>query len=383
MRLFSTVFLVQLILSVYLGYRIGQTFPRKGPWRVFLYALLGIELLIYFIGWVFMDMFPIRTLGVIMKYCNSFFLLSCLMVLPVLLLNLFRRYFFRGYRIRYAIENDKKIRRISSGFILLSFVIALFGMYFGKKRVTEPVVRTLSLELGESRDILIREKRELKVALITDLHISESIGLSEVKTIVDLVMSQNPDIILMGGDHIDHFGYFAYTPEIIHLLGEKLQAPYGKYYVLGNHEYRADMEEKIQWITRVGGTLLRDDIVFPADSAFCLIGRDDATNIRRESLSSLTGRAGVRDKAIIVLDHQPVPLDSLEACKVDLALCGHTHAGQIWPFGMLVRLKYASLAYGMHQQGNSRIYTSSGVGAASPAYRMGTRSEIVIFDLKL
>ena len=57
-------------------------------------------------------------------------------------------------------------------------------------------------------------------------------------------------------------------------------------------------------------------------------------------------------------------------------LSGHTHNGQIFPFGLLVKLKFKNL-YGNYNKNSSNLYVSSGAGCWGPRMRLGTSNEIV------
>ncbi len=67
---------------------------------------------------------------------------------------------------------------------------------------------------------------------------------------------------------------------------------------------------------------------------------------------------------------------------VDLQLSGHSHAGQIIPFGLLTKLLYKGYDYGLRREGDFSIYTTSGVGTWGPPMRTGNSPEIVAIKLK-
>ena len=66
---------------------------------------------------------------------------------------------------------------------------------------------------------------------------------------------------------------------------------------------------------------------------------------------------------------------------VDLVLCGHTHAGQIFPFGLLVLLDQGFL-HGLYKINDKmQAYVSSGAGFWGPPVRIFAPSEIAILNL--
>jgi predicted MPP superfamily phosphohydrolase len=216
--------------------------------------------------------------------------------------------------------------------------------------------------------------------LACDWHIGEMIGKKAVQHAVGLCNSQNADIIVIPGDIIDYETRFAEKQHIEEDL-QKLKAPLGVYMTLGNHEYRANRFAKLRWIEKAGITLLVDSVITPPDSSFYLIGRDDFVNRRnRASIQTLMHQADTL-RPVIMLDHQPNRLNEAAMNHVDLALYGHTHNGQVWPYSLLLQLVY-ECAYGYYRKGDTHYFISSGVGSAGPPYRIGTHSEIVVLHLR-
>jgi len=66
----------------------------------------------------------------------------------------------------------------------------------------------------------------------------------------------------------------------------------------------------------------------------------------------------------------------------DLQLSGHSHAGQLFPFGTLTKFIYKGHDYGFHRLSRFAIYTTSGVGTWGPPLRTGNSPEIVVMELK-
>lgn len=67
---------------------------------------------------------------------------------------------------------------------------------------------------------------------------------------------------------------------------------------------------------------------------------------------------------------------------INLQLSGHTHKGQIFPFGYLTRRLYNGYDYGLHSDGDFSIYTTCGTGTWGPPMRTGNTPEIVAIRLK-
>ena len=78
---------------------------------------------------------------------------------------------------------------------------------------------------------------------------------------------------------------------------------------------------------------------------------------------------------MILLAHDPSTFKRASALGVDLQLSGHTHGGQIFPFGLLVRLAVPFVA-GLYERGGSLLYVSRGTGFWGPPMRLLAPAEI-------
>ncbi|MDO4707628.1 MAG: metallophosphoesterase [Porphyromonadaceae bacterium] len=270
-------------------------------------------------------------------------------------------------------------KRIGQGATLaLSAIIFVLCLYSGYHNVRYPEVVHERLFIERLTPQGVAAEHRLRLALLTDLHIGEGITPDYVERAVELILAEQPDLILVGGDYIDHDIIYAREDRIQSAM-RRLTAPHGTYYVLGNHEYRSDTLANMSWVAEVGGTLLIDSVAYPADSLIALVGRDDYVNLSRRALHELTAELD-QARPIILLEHTPQGIDSLQNNPIDLALYGHTHGGQLWPMHALIWLKYGIIE-GRKEQGQTTIHVSSGIGAAGAPYRIGTRSQIVIYDL--
>lgn len=217
----------------------------------------------------------------------------------------------------------------------------------------------------------------LKIVAVSDIHLGYGTDKSMLKGYVERINALRPDLILIGGDLIDN--------SIVPLRAERmdeelsrLKAPLGIYMVPGNHEYISGIEASIDFIRQTPITLLRDTVVM-LPNGIQLVGRDDRHNNRRQSLEELTANLDP-SRPVILLDHQPYHLEQTEEAGVDLQFSGHTHHGQIWPLSILTDYLF-ELSYGHKQLGNSHIYVSSGLSLWGPPFRIGTDSELVVFDI--
>jgi predicted MPP superfamily phosphohydrolase len=169
------------------------------------------------------------------------------------------------------------------------------------------------------------------------------------------------------------------------LLAElrRLSAPLGVWGVLGNHEFHAVSKDNASFFDAAGIHLLRNAWVEPRPG-LVLAGVDDAPATAGAAVSAPPVKellAGRPPGALLLLSHIPLTPQVITAAGVDLMLAGHTHAGQIWPFGVLVRQRFA-LFEGRYDLGSSTAIVSRGAGTWGPRMRLWQPAEILRVSLR-
>ncbi len=260
-----------------------------------------------------------------------------------------------------------------------TFAIALSG--WGVWSAVRPVeVKRLTVRLKKLPEAL----RGLRLVQLTDMHVGPTIGRNFVEDIVGKVNELDADIVAITGDLID--GSVEELGEAVRPLG-RLRAKHGTYFVTGNHEYYSGADEWLTFLLEIGVRPLRNEHVEVGDNGASIhvAGVDDWTahqfgNGHGSDMSrALEGRD--ETKPVVLLAHQPVHFDQAKEHGVDLQISGHTHGGQIFPFGFLTRLVQPFLS-GLHRRGDSQIYVSSGTGYWGPPMRIAAPSEITLIELE-
>ena len=82
----------------------------------------------------------------------------------------------------------------------------------------------------------------------------------------------------------------------------------------------------------------------------------------------------------MLLYHRPDNWQFVSQSGVDLMLCGHTHAGQIFPFDLITRRYFPNL-HGLYSKNGAHLYVSTGTGTWGPAMRLGSVNEITMINL--
>jgi predicted MPP superfamily phosphohydrolase len=232
---------------------------------------------------------------------------------------------------------------------------------------------------------------DIRIVLISDLHIGSTVKKSWVKRIVEKANNAQGDIVFIAGDIFD--GNLDIVKDIQGVISnlKTFNAPLGVYAVLGNHDvdrqsFSGGRTERIAQIMKEADIVLLQDEMCEIREGLFLAGRKDARPIgmnaeRKTALELLSGIDGT----IIVLDHQPTQFPQLQDAGADLVFSGHTHNGQLFPANLLTKIifkKAGSVSYGYWQGKTMQGVVTSGAGVWGPPLRVGTNSEITVINLK-
>jgi predicted MPP superfamily phosphohydrolase len=234
-------------------------------------------------------------------------------------------------------------------------------------------------EVGVKLERLPPALSGLTIVQLTDVHIGPTIGRNFLEHVVERTNAAKPDAIVITGDLVD--GSVASLREHVEPLA-KLAARHGVYFVTGNHEYYSGVDEWLAELERLGVRPLRNERVSIGDRAASieLAGVDDSSARgtgpgRGPDYARALGSAPP-DRELVLLAHQPSQIVHAARANVGLQLSGHTHGGQIWPFGALVRLNQPYVA-GLHRHNDrTQIYVSRGTGYWGPPMRLFCPAEI-------
>ena len=365
-----------LFLFPYLGWRAGQVLgPRLR--RVF-WGLLALVFVLFSIALLIHRRFEADWMSAVMNGSVYIFFSTMYATAVVVGVNVLRYIDARTLKLyasaRPAVKQGAKVVAF-----IATLAVFFTTMVIGHRNVRYPRVMYQKYTVKRLVPEGAQPEKRMRLVFFSDLHIGEAMTPDYIARAVKLIQDQQPDLILCGGDFIDHRAVYAYDPRVMASL-RSLHAPMGVYYVLGNHEYRDDLEANIRWVSEVGGTLLRDSIAFPGNGPLTLIGRDDHVNGNRKPFEVIANEADPLRGPVVLMEHTPASIDSIGDSPVDLILCGHTHGGQIWPGQLMVWWRYGMVS-GTRPVGEREVCISSGIGSAGATYRVGTRSEIRVYDL--
>lgn len=225
----------------------------------------------------------------------------------------------------------------------------------------------------------------LKVIHMTDLHFGKFMFEREVRAWVNAANLEQPDVVVITGDIIDHALSNQKLESLAIELG-KLKAKLGVFATLGNHDYytasgtRFDVNILISQLERHGiKYLVNQGIALRPD--FFLAGVDDywAGTVRvAKAIQNAPS-----DTAILLLSHNPDILPKVPK-RVGLMLSGHTHGGQIRaPFGKsLACISKHGERYQMgFVQEKTSAFVSRGLGTTGVPIRTFCPAELVVLEL--
>ena len=211
---------------------------------------------------------------------------------------------------------------------------------------------------------------------LTDVHVGRTIKRDFIEKLVAKTNQLNPDMVVITGDLVD-----LPISQIEHDLYplKELNAP--TYFILGNHEYFHGIDETLAYIRELGIVPLLNEhvVVGEGDQQFNLVGLNDVSGLRAGMHPPDKARAFAsvdQSKTCIVLAHQPKMITEMEGYRCDLMLSGHTHGGQIFPFGLLVMAAQPYIAGLYAHTPEQQIFVSRGTGYWGPPLRFLAPSEI-------
>jgi predicted MPP superfamily phosphohydrolase len=225
----------------------------------------------------------------------------------------------------------------------------------------------------------LRREAPLRIAFASDFHAGSTTGddlLSEACRLLDAL---EPDVLLLGGDFVS-----VRASDIRRLAPElaRINAPYGKFGVPGNHDLRANYREVEAALRDAGVTVLRNGrqtLAKPFDD-ITICGLDDMTRGTPRADLAMDGVDGTR----VVLMHSPDGLEAIGDRTFDLALCGHTHGGQLvlpwgvplWVPGDGLNRTYCHGRFGVGADEASTLIVSRGVGCSTLPLRTFAAPEV-------
>ena len=263
--------------------------------------------------------------------------------------------------------------------ILFLIVLAVLFLIYCRYSTYQLVEKHFKITKHTTLDIKEGKKTGLMIAQISDSHFSPFYSPKRLDKIVEKLNAAKPDIVLFTGDLIENYRYWETRDcEIISQQLTKINAPKGKFAILGNHDYRSNGQDAVSEILAAGGFVLLNN---------------QSTLVEQISLTGIDdGQEGQPDyntqpkdaRFSILMVHEPDQVQHLPDLDCfDLILSGHSHGGQIrFPI-----LPYKNFGSKLYDQGiyaltsQTSLVVNTGLGTTGPPLRFRVIPEILYFHL--
>lgn len=230
----------------------------------------------------------------------------------------------------------------------------------------------------------------IKIVHFSDLHYNRAITLSKVKSVIKEINLINPDIVVFTGDLTDKDVTLTEDDysDLIKVLSV-INAKYGKYAILGNHDYAHEEDEIIKVYNKSGFKYLENsyDIIYNKNNESIFIGGIGSVSYNKDNLDKTF--EDIKDNNDldykIILVHEPDISDNItKDYEVNLILAGHSHNGQIrLPIiGALYTPPHSKKYYdNYYNLDGTNLYISSGIGVSSINYRLFNKPSINFYRI--
>lgn len=400
----SLFFLIIAIIEIY-AFQAVKTFT-KVRWVLFTYSAISLGV-IFFIAYQFTQFdrsvgqtkMSMITLGLLLLV-----LIPKLIITFILLLEDVFRVFsgsmnhFSGPSIGVSFlpERRKFISQIALGLAAIPFTSLIYGMTFGKYNYKVITQQIFFPDLPDAFD-------GFKITQISDVHSGSFDNPEKINYAIDLVNEQNSDMILFTGDIVN-----THAKEMLPWIATFNRIKphkYGKFSVLGNHDYgeyvdwksEKDKEENFHAIKELYGKIGFNLML--NEHSFVSKGEDKIAIVGVENWGKHFKKAGDLNKASegltkedfkILMSHDPSHWDAevnTHPQNFHLMLAGHTHGLQ---FGIEIPgvLKWSPAQYvydqwaGLYEKAGKYIYVNRGFGYHAYPGRVGIMPEITVIELK-
>ncbi len=293
-------------------------------------------------------------------------------------------------------ERRKFVSQVAIGLAAVPFLSLIYGMTIGKYNY-KVIRQTLFFpDLPDAFD-------GFKITQISDIHSGSFDDENKIRYAIDLINEQESDLLLFTGDIVN-----AKADEMhpwIDIFKGINKHEYGKYSVLGNHDYGAYLDWKSEKAKAENFVAIKDlhrEIDFKLmlnENVKIKKGKDEIALIGVENWGKHFGEFGDIDKASenvtatdfkILMSHDPSHWEYIvkqHPKNIQLTLSGHTHGMQFgieipgyfkWSLAKYIYKQWA----GLYEEFGRYVYVNRGFGFHAYPGRVGIMPEITVFELK-
>jgi predicted MPP superfamily phosphohydrolase len=221
----------------------------------------------------------------------------------------------------------------------------------------------------------------IRIAFASDFHAGPATDPGLITDACRALADAKPDLLLLGGDYVSFHG--RYVDRLVPLLAT-IEAPLGKFAVLGNHDLLADDAYIVRRLADAGVRVLVNEnarLPVPQDDVW-ICGLDNTEAGVPDAETAFAGANGTR----VVLMHSPDGLRAVGDRTFAVAFCGHTHGGQFW-VGDRALVNFSGplsrqyLRGGVFNLSRGVLLVSRGIGCGNLPMRRGADPEVHVCTL--
>lgn len=316
--------------------------------------------------------------GIIFTQAMYFIFITAFFLLCLLLIRDF--FWVFGYKAvkkmnksseSYDPESPAAIKKANIWTVAAAFLLSFYSLYEGVKFP----------DIKETDIVTSKISYPFKIVAVTDLHVTVATPVSRIEKIVETIRGLKPDVVVLVGDIVDD------KPKKLEAQMDalsKLDARYGVFITLGNHEfYRGSVEWERKFRDMKLFYLANDGLMLNGANVY-VAGLPDPQllNINDDMMRSVKGMLMRKNPGAytVFLSHSPRFIKRLNKELIDLQISGHTHGGQIFPFHLAVK-RFNDFVSGLYDVAGMKLYVSNGASGWGPPMRFLAPSEISVINL--
>lgn len=404
--MFHWVFLIVIISIIELyAFQAVKTYT-KTRWVLWAYILVSASAILFIayqaskfdrsIGQTHMTMLTMGALLLVLV--PKMIITLVLMLEDVFRLVVATKNYFSYYNedVAYFPERRKFISQIALGLAAIPFSSLIYGMTLGKYNYKVIKQTVFFPDLPDDFD-------GFTITQISDVHSGSFDDPEKIQYAIDLVNQQNSDMILFTGDIVN-----THAKEMhpwIDTFKQIQPHPFGKYSVLGNHDYgeyiswpsQAEKDENFKAIKNLYGDidfnlLLNESVKIKKGAAeIALVGVENwGHNFKKAGDINKATQDLAKEDFKIVMSHDPSHWEhelKNHPKHFHLTLSGHTHGMQ---FGIEIPgiIQWSPIQYiykqwaGLYENNGRYVYVNRGFGFHAYPGRVGIMPEITVIELK-
>lgn len=271
----------------------------------------------------------------------------------------------------------KKILKIFITLLILIILLLLYSRFIG-------TIGLITKEYTIKDNNISNDFDGIKIIHFSDIHYKRIITKDKIDKIINEINLINPDIVIFTGDLIDQDSNLeeddiTYLKEAL----SKINAKYGKYSVIGNHDYSIDIEVLRSIYKESNFNLLENsyDIIYGKNNNKLYIGGISTGAFSDTVLNKMNYN---EECYKIIILHEPDYTDEIISLNPNLILGGHSHNGQV---NITYLKKYfvptgSKKYYDEHYLvNNTNLYISSGIGVSRYNFRLFNHPSINFYRI--